>query len=298
VTCALRYLFSGLSEGAILALCVLFSKGHTTLTNHLSISDKKQVIFIGLWLFVSVFLNDLFRGFFLFSLIIAYICLSRIVVNRCAAAALALRAGARNARSLNNNAEGAKRMELKAVFFRSLVLLLVVYVTCVCVVLIIIAFVPYVKEAYIGSYLIKDVLLFLTFTLVTVVPRVLQWRFNYTLEHEIANQMPHNDNLGNGILAGIFEQRNFRLVPAFFRESCSLPNHTYAVSGTACELKRCRTGKSRAPRRFAGVFTLLYRLLTNQPMSNARVLVVRAIERNGAVQVPCSRPGHGRRRPR
>ena len=116
-------------------------------------------------------------------------------------------------------------MELKAAFFRSLVLLLVVYVTCVCVVLIIIAFVPYVKEAYIGSYLIKDVLLFLTFTLVTVVPRVLQWRFNYTLEHEIANQMPHNDNLGNGILAGIFEQRNFRLVPAFFLESCSLLNH-------------------------------------------------------------------------
>lgn len=62
-----------------MAACVLVSKGHITITNALSLNEKKQVIFIGLWLSISVFLNDLFRGFFLFSLIIAYICLCRIV---------------------------------------------------------------------------------------------------------------------------------------------------------------------------------------------------------------------------
>jgi hypothetical protein len=205
-----RYLFAGIGEGSILAVCVLFSKGHTTLTNNLALGDKKQVIFIGLWLFVSVFLNDLFRGFFLFSLIIAYICLCRIVMNRCSAAVLALRASARNARTLHNNAEGAKRMELKAMFFRVLLGLLIVYVTSVSIVLVIIAFVPYIKEAYISAFLIKDSLLFVIFALSTVVPRLLQWRFNYMLEHEIVNQMPHNENFGNGILAGIFETRNFR----------------------------------------------------------------------------------------
>ncbi len=210
VTCFFRYLFAGIGEGSILAVCVLFSKGHTTLTNTLTLSDKKQVIFIGLWLFVSVFLNDLFRGFFLFSLIIAYICLCRIVTNRCSAAVLALRASARNARSLHNNPEGATRMELKALFFRVLLALLIVFVTSVCVVLVIIAFVPYVKEAYISSFLIKDSMLFVILFHVTVVPRLLQWRFNYMLEHEIVNQMPQNENFGNGILAGIFEARNFR----------------------------------------------------------------------------------------
>ena len=75
----IRYMFAAISEGSILAVCLLFAKGHITITQTLSINEKKQVIFVGLWLSISVFLNDLFRGFFLFSMIIAYICLCRIV---------------------------------------------------------------------------------------------------------------------------------------------------------------------------------------------------------------------------
>ncbi len=158
-----------------------------------------------------MFLNDLFRGFFLFSLIIAYICLCRIMYRRCTAVILALNAAARNARNLNNNTEGAKRMEWKAIFFRTMLFVVYVYAAVICVIMIIIAFVPYVKDLFIAGFLIRDILLFLIFVISSCGPRLLQWKFNYALEHEIADQMPQNDQfVGNGLLAGIFEARNFR----------------------------------------------------------------------------------------
>ena len=102
-------------------------------------------------------------------------------------------------------------MEWKAVFFRTLLTLLYVFVAVVCVVVIIVAFVPYLKDLYITGFLIRDIFLFVIFVISSWAPRLLQWRFNYTVEHEIADQMPHNDAFaGNGVLAGIFEQRNFR----------------------------------------------------------------------------------------
>jgi hypothetical protein len=213
-------LFAGFSEGSILAVCLLFSQGLATLTNHVSISEKKQVMFVGSWLFVSVFLNDLFRGFFLFALLIAYISLYRIVFRRCSSAIIALKAAARNARNLQNNVQGALRMELKVLFFRSLLVLLMLFVAVACIMLVIVAFVPYVKDAYVSNFVLKDALLFVVFCLFTIAPRLLQWRFNYTLEHEIADQLPQQEQFtGVGILAGIFQARNFRCVsniPFFF----------------------------------------------------------------------------------
>jgi hypothetical protein len=43
-------LFASISEGSILTVCLLVSKGHLLMTNHLSVAEKKQVIFVGLWL--------------------------------------------------------------------------------------------------------------------------------------------------------------------------------------------------------------------------------------------------------
>jgi hypothetical protein len=50
VTLLNRYLFASISEGSILTVCLLVSKGHLLMTNHLSIAEKKQVVFVGLWL--------------------------------------------------------------------------------------------------------------------------------------------------------------------------------------------------------------------------------------------------------
>jgi hypothetical protein len=122
-----------------------------------------------------------------------------------------LNAAARNARNLNNNGEGAKRMQWKALFIRTLLILLYIFSGVVCVVIVILAFVPYVRDIYISGFLIKDILLFVIFFLSCVVPRFLQWRFNYALEHDVADQMPNNDQFaGNFNLAGLFDARNFR----------------------------------------------------------------------------------------
>ena len=85
-------------------------------------------------------IQDMFRGFFLFSLIIAYISLCRIVTSQCTFAITALKASARNARTQNNEG-GADRMELKALFFRALMTMLLATALAVCVMLIITAFV-------------------------------------------------------------------------------------------------------------------------------------------------------------
>jgi hypothetical protein len=201
-------LFASISEGSILTVCLLVSKGYLLMTNHLSIQEKKQVIFVGMWLCISLFLNDLFRGFFLFSLVIAYICHCRIISRRCSEAGLALLAAARNMR---DNNDGVRRLQYKATLFRMLMTTCLLYVCLVCIMLVIVAFVPYLKDTYIASFLVKDILLFVLLFMATVLPRILQWRFNYNLEHEIVDQLPHNDVfMGNGILQRMFDNRNFR----------------------------------------------------------------------------------------
>ena len=116
------------------------------------------------------------------------------------------------ARNMRDNDAGVERMQYKATLFRTLMTTCLLYVTLVCIMLVIIAFVPYIKDTYITSYLIKDILLFVILVVATVLPRLIQWRFNYTLEHEIVDQMPHNDMfaMGNGMLQNVFDSRNFR----------------------------------------------------------------------------------------
>ena len=52
-------------------------------------------------------------------------------------------------------------------------------------------------------------LLFALFLLCTLVPRVLQLRFNNSVENNIIVQQPQDDN-GPAFFSGMFAQRNFR----------------------------------------------------------------------------------------
>ena len=57
--------------------------------------------------------------------------------------------------------------------------------------------------------MLEDVLLFVLFLLCTLVPRVLQLRFNNSVENNIIVQQPQDDN-GPAFFSGMFLQRNFR----------------------------------------------------------------------------------------
>ena len=55
---------------------------------------------------------------------------------------------------MRDNDAGVERMQYKATLFRTLMTTCLLYVTLVCIMLVIIAFVPYIKDTYITSYLI------------------------------------------------------------------------------------------------------------------------------------------------